>query len=101
MGARTGLAMAVLGPINGQLSERIDETRTHRGRWPRLCRSAAGGGAGAAAFLVLEGLFGRQIDRMTQYHYSVTGSWAEPEIELLGADSAQVALDVPSPRGGG
>ena len=66
-----------------------------------LVGALAGGGAGAAAFLVLEGIFGRQIDRMTQYHYSVTGSWDEPNIELLGADSAQVTVDLPSPQGGG
>jgi uncharacterized protein (TIGR02099 family) len=66
-----------------------------------LVGALAGGGAGAAAFLVLEGIFGKQIDKMTQYHYSVTGSWEDPTIELLGADSAQVAVDVPSPRGGG
>ena len=66
-----------------------------------LVGALAGGGAGAAAFLVLEGIFGKQIDRMIQYHYSVTGSWEAPNIELLGANTARVALDVPSPRGGG
>jgi uncharacterized protein (TIGR02099 family) len=66
-----------------------------------LVGALAGGGAGAAAFLLLDGIFGKQIDEITQYHYSVTGSWDDPDIELLGADSAQVAIDVPSPRGGG
>ena len=53
----------------------------------------AGGGVGAAALFVLQGVFENQINKITQYHYAVTGSWEEPTVVLMGADQ----IDSPNP----
>lgn len=48
-----------------------------------LVGALAGGPTGAAAMFLLQGLFEKQISRMTAYRYLVTGPWNDPEIELL------------------
>ncbi len=58
-----------------------------------LVGALAGGGAGAAAAFVLQNIFDRAIDEITQFHYSVTGSWDEPVVELIGADDQRFDLE--------
>ncbi len=61
----------------------------------------AGGGAGAAAALLLQNIFSNQIERITQYHYAITGPWDEPQVELIGADDedpTEVAESLPEPQ---
>ncbi|MEM9533446.1 MAG: YhdP family protein [Pseudomonadota bacterium] len=53
----------------------------------------AGGGAGAAAAFLLQSVFDRQIDRISQFHYSVTGTFEEPQVELIGADDQTLELE--------
>lgn len=48
-----------------------------------LVGALAGGPTGAAAMFLLQGLFEKQISRMTAYRYQVTGPWNDPDIELL------------------
>lgn len=48
-----------------------------------LVGALAGGPTGAAAMFLLQNLFEKQISQMTAYHYAVTGSWSDPDIELL------------------
>ena len=62
----------------------------------RWLDALAAGGAGAAALLVFQGLFGEQIARITRYHYAVTGSWDEPTVDLLGANDGQVSMEAPT-----
>ncbi len=58
-----------------------------------LVGALAGGPGGAAAAFLLQNVFGRQIDKMTQFHYSVTGAWDEPVVELIGADDTRLELE--------
>ncbi len=53
----------------------------------------AGGAGGAAAAFLLQNLFGRQIDKISQFHYSVTGSFQDPQVELIGADDQRLELE--------
>ena len=43
----------------------------------------AGGAVGAAAGFVVQGIFDRALKNTTEIRYKVTGTWLEPEIELL------------------
>jgi len=45
----------------------------------------AGGPVGAAAGLVLQGILDRPMRGLAEARYTVTGPWAEPRIELVGA----------------
>ena len=65
----------------------------------------AGGPVGAAAGLAVQGLIGKGLNRAAAVHYRITGSWAEPTIELLPArdnprqaPSAAPAASAPVPR---
>jgi uncharacterized protein (TIGR02099 family) len=87
---RTGLAQQDYNQII-TVTPKVSETLP-------LVGALAAGGAGAAALLVFQGIFGDQIARITRYHYAVTGSWEEPTVELLGANNGQVALEVPTTR---
>ncbi|MEM1090563.1 MAG: YhdP family protein [Pseudomonadota bacterium] len=53
----------------------------------------AGGAGGAAAAFLLQNLFDRQIDAISQFHYSVTGSFEEPVVELIGASDERLELE--------
>ncbi|MEO7917447.1 MAG: AsmA-like C-terminal region-containing protein, partial [Dokdonella sp.] len=46
----------------------------------------AGGPVGAAAGLVVQNLFRKQIGEAAQSRYKVSGSWAQPKIELIGRE---------------
>src|SRR5699024_9203419 len=54
-----------------------------------LLGGLAGGPAGAAAGLVLRSLLERPLQDITEARYRVTGSWADPTVELVGASSAE------------
>jgi len=60
----------------------------------------AGGPAGAAAGLILRSLLERPLQGLSEVRYRVTGSWADPKVELIDARAAdpdaQQVLDAPS-----
>jgi uncharacterized protein YhdP len=49
----------------------------------------AGGPAGAAAGLILRSLLERPLQGIAEARYRVTGPWADPTVELVGARSAE------------
>ncbi|MFK7956069.1 MAG: YhdP family protein [Lysobacterales bacterium] len=53
----------------------------------------AGGAGGAAAAFLLQNMFGRQIDKISQFHYSITGDFESPLVELIGADDQRLELE--------
>ena len=53
----------------------------------------AGGAGGAAAAFLLQNMFGRQIDKISQFHYSITGKFEAPQVELIGADDQRLELE--------
>jgi len=59
---------------------------------PLVGAIAGGGAAGAAALFVIQNVFKKQINKITQYQYSITGSWDTPEIELIGANDTRLEI---------
>lgn len=55
----------------------------------------AGGPAGAAVGLVLRSVLHRPLQGVTMARYHVTGSWSEPEVELVEAQVAEDGDDQP------
>ena len=48
-----------------------------------LAATAAGGPVAGAAALVIGKIAGKQIDRIVEMRYSVTGTWEDPVIERI------------------
>ncbi|MEM9303425.1 MAG: YhdP family protein [Pseudomonadota bacterium] len=51
-----------------------------------LVGALAGGGVGAAALLVLQGVLGDEINELSKYQYAVQGPWSDPAITRLERD---------------
>lgn len=58
---------------------------------PLVGALAGGGPAAAAALIVVQNVFGKQISEMTQLQYHVTGSWSDPEVEQVRAASREAS----------
>lgn len=58
---------------------------------PLVGALAGGGPAAAAALIVVQNVFGKQISEMTQLQYHVTGSWSDPEVEQVRTASREVS----------
>lgn len=75
--------------INGDVGfadQSYDQTITVRpqiGKTFPTLGAIAGGPVGAAAGFLVQGLFDKQLKKGNEINYKVTGTWDEPEIELI------------------
>lgn len=58
---------------------------------PLVGALAGGGPAAAAALIVVQNVFGKQISEMTQLQYHVTGSWSDPEVQQVRTTSSETS----------
>ncbi|HUD42752.1 MAG TPA: YhdP family protein [Dokdonella sp.] len=73
----------------------------HAGATLPVVGALAGGPVGAAAGLVVQGLFNKQINAVARATYEVTGPWEKPQIRLISREgrSGRPARGEPGPAG--
>ncbi len=57
---------------------------------------AVGGPVGGAAMLVVQGLIGKQFDKIGRVRYSVRGSWDDPKVERLEGQPPTAGQEAPA-----
>ncbi len=79
------------------LIDRVFDQRVHirskAGNSLPVVGALAGGAVGAAAFLIIRGVFNKQIASVSEYGYSVTGSWDSPVVVLEDAVASEIITE--------
>ncbi|MEO8459218.1 MAG: YhdP family protein [Dokdonella sp.] len=70
----------------------------HAGVTLPIVGAIAGGPIGAAAGLVMQGLFRKQINSVARARYHVTGTWEKPVTTLISREKASSVPAAPSPE---
>ncbi|MEO8804334.1 MAG: YhdP family protein [Rudaea sp.] len=77
--------------------DQIMQVTPHVGGTLAIGGALVGGPVGAAAGVVLQGIFKKQLNAATRNRYSVTGSWENPKITLLKKEPVEPARDAKMP----
>ncbi|ANB17741.1 TIGR02099 family protein [Dokdonella koreensis DS-123] len=70
----------------------------HAGATLPVVGAIAGGPVGAAAGLVMQGLFNKQINAVARATYQVTGPWEKPQITLLSREQGRAGRGARAPE---